>query len=380
MLISDGEVSLIVYETLAKNRARVFYSKYLRTQRRGNNETQKSEVVLSSAVYRLLHEFEQDMMRKERRTISIQYLTFFYAPPFSFSAAEEISAHCDEKKQLNEIILLDLLRNAENTFYGRLTNGGIDKKNAASRYTIIEKRISSAMIEGYLVNDYLGRLFCDFSARVSFTSVPTSLVLRLTDSCHSIFRKASIHHSSVAHASLAVLSSLYPSNSSFLFSVVLSNLSFLTYAQNNASICEVIFDGGEDHALANLSSALSVTKTVASSYINMFRNKKLHDKSEEYFVKALSVSLDAWLKDLVFAYQGISEMFMLPKSILVVPSGNVCGLALQQNYISSDKFMGYNLNVVDIGRFSNVESTENVLISPLDALLTEAAFAHTSVK
>lgn len=375
VLVCENGVSLVIYEKLAQNQAKVFYAKNLHMPHQKKGTSRQLGSLISSSVYHLLHDFEQEMRKKERFDVTLSNISFFYAPPLSFAATEEVESQNEKTAELNEQVLASLLKSAEESFIGRFKEVGVRADDVSARYSVIERRIANPKLEGYPVSEYLERPFNHFSALVSFAAVPSFLVKKLTDVCHSIFRNSSVYHKSVMYSVLDDISSS-ESGQVLLLGALLPDNSVLAYSKHAAPLSHSVFDGGEEHLVAHVAHTLSVTKSVVHSYVTLYREKKLHGESETRFANALDSAREFWAKSMVTAYQTMSELFMLPKTITLIPSGGLSEIVFTKA-VTSDDSQSYLINTVGKEHYPNIGCIEHLTISPLEALLINRSLAHS---
>lgn len=379
VLVYEHSVSLLVYETLLEEKIRIFYSCSKHVQRLPKKRSHGQSASIPPAIYQLLHTFESEMRKKERVGFHVKEAAIFYAPPLVYEAAEEISSQSKAEQILNEKILASLLQKAKKSFSEHLENTKKERKLPAdsSQGVIIEQLLAKPSINGYPVREYLGRTFREFSALVSLASIPSSLMQGITDVVHSVFRGAEVRHHSVMYSMLAALQQKKQESSNFVVCGILSDVSLLLYASGPAPIIHSIFDGGERHFIANLAHRLSVSNAVAQSYTEMYLENKMHDDSKERFSSSLKYAFEFWFKDLHSSYQSMNEVYMLPKTILVIPSG-AFGQLICQKCSPEYSEHGYVLSTLTPEDFSSVQHTESVSLSTLDCILVDESVRHSN--
>ena len=377
LLVCERAVSLLSYESLPENKTRVFYSRSMHVPQTQNGVASRHSSSVSSAVYQLLRAFDEEMRKKVRLGIKIRRITVYYAPPLSFTSTEEVSLQSKEHDMINEQFLTIVMRDAEKSFLSRLNESNSSHAVRTSRGVIIERHIARPSIDGYPVGEYLGRAFKEFAALISFSSISTTLSQKIADVCHSIFRDSEISHQSAVNSILSAVRRLKTEEDNFLLAAILPDISFLIYASGSVPLTHSVFDGGEQHLEANLARSLSVTKPVARSYTKLHLDLKLHSQSEVNYLASLKEVFGLWVDEAIKAYKNISEIYMLPKTIRVVTSGEI-GTVMCHNRVFEYENQGYLFKAIVSGEIKTVEHTEGFPITALDCLLVDEALNHGS--
>ena len=377
LLVCERAVSLLSYESLPENKTRVFYSRSMHVPQTQNGVASRHSSSISSAVYQLLRAFDEEMRKKVRLGIKIRRITVYYAPPLSFTSTEEVSLQSKEHDMINEQFLTTVMHDAEKSFLSRLNESNSSHAVRTSRGVIIERHIARPSIDGYPVGEYLGRAFKEFAALISFSSISTTLSQKIADVCHSIFRDSEISHQSAVNSILSAVRRLKTEEDNFLLAAILPDISFLIYASGSVPLTHSVFDGGEQHLEANLARSLSVTKPVARSYTKLHLDLKLHSQSEVNYLASLKEVFGLWVDEAIKAYKNISEIYMLPKTIRVVTSGEI-GTVMCHNRVFEYENQGYLFKAIVSGEIKTVEHTEGFPITALDCLLVDEALNHGS--
>jgi len=377
LLVCEHAVSLLSYELLHGSKTRVFYAHSMRVPQTQDGVASKHSSSVSSAVYQLLRAFDEEMRKKGRLGIKIKHITVYYAPPLSFTATEEVSLRSKEHDVVNEQFLTTVMRDAEKSFLSRLGGPNSSPVAKTSRNTIIERHISRPSIDGYPIGEYLGRAFKEFAALISFSSISTVLSQKIADVCHSIFRDSEISHQSTVNSILSAVRRLKTEEDNFLLAAILPDISFLIYVSGSVPLTHLTFGGGEQRLEANMARSLSVTKQVARSYTKLHLDSKLHSQSEVNYLASLKEVFGLWADEAMKAYKNISEIYMLPKTIRVVTSGEI-GEVMCRNHVFEYENQSYLFKAIVSGEIKTVERTGGFPVTVLDYLLVDEALNHGS--
>ena len=125
------------------------------------------------------------------------------------------------------------------------------------------------------------------------------------------------------------------------------------------------------------SGVLSTTKTVAKSFIRLYRDKKLHGASEHRFIQALAHVADLWMKEFMRVRQDLSERFLLPQHVYLLASRPLDSLILENLPTSgTDAYGQYQLTHVIIENFWPIEAVDPSALTPLASLLMTYTLTH----
>lgn len=375
LLVEFSSVRMLVFERLQEGSVRIFYSEDKSLPRHSADITARQRATLTaSATYQLFHDFESSFRKKGYENASIRNTTFFYAPPLAKHSNERvIMKNSETKATLTEQDLGAVFAEAEKQSLTLLKE--ISKKSGSSyeKHEVIDRKISEINLDGYPVSDFLLKPYTEFSALVSLSAVPEHLTEKLADACHAVFRKSHISHKSSVLAILETLRLLRLVPERFLCSAVFSSHSTLMYVGSEHQSDLALFDCGSKYLSSSLSKRLSSSKTVVESYASLYENGKLHGESQTHFIDAIKGPGQEWLAGALKARHDITKLFMLPKTLYIVPSGRIDSIILAAVPVKTGDQQDLEPHLISRDSFGAVEVSDHVIAGVMDIILVISA-------
>ena len=113
------------------------------------------------------------------------------------------------------------------------------------------------------------------------------------------------------------------------------------------------------------------------SYAALAREDKLHGTSQRRLKKALQEAAQNWYFDAVKAKQNMSDLLVLPKTLYVVPSGEIDEMVLATLTESGNTTnVDFQIQVLSKKQIQNIEVTEHVSAGAEDLLLIAWILVH----
>ncbi|HEY4499029.1 MAG TPA: hypothetical protein VJH94_03125 [Candidatus Paceibacterota bacterium] len=380
IFVELSNVRLMVFEYLAVSRVRIFFSEKKPLPRYtapGYSFDKRVATSIASAAYQLLHEFERVMLKKNY-AVTPSEIYVLYAPSIAQTSTERIYLENKKTKAaVSQETLQTLLKEGEQRAILRMRENVKKETVPFPKQAVIERALTELTIDGYPVHDVFSKEFRDFSALISIVTIPEMLLLVVTDACHSIFRKATLFHKVSVSETITALRDLEKMPDRFFCALLFQDFSVFMYVGTHDMSKQLLLSNGAKHIESGLAKSLSSSRTVMMSYAALAREDKLHGTSQSRLKKALQEAAQNWYFDAVKAKQNMSDLLVLPKTLYVVPSGEIDEMVLATLTESGNTTnVDFQIQVLSKKQIQNIEVTEHVSAGAEDLLLIAWILVH----
>lgn len=276
---------------------------------------------LDTVVSNLLEKFAKTD-RKGKRVKIVATLVSLSSPWFLLKT-KAIHLRPEEDFIITPKFLAELSQKEEKIFEKELIkNNPVFSK---SSFEIIERSIIHAKINGYVVNDILGRKTRSLDAFLCISIVDKKVYSILLE---VLFRHLHVPAESILMHTFPVIfftiiRDLYPRITDFFIFDITGEVTDITLVQSNAVTGSVSFPSGRNFILRQIAEAFKVSLEIAESNLRLYVDKKLDEKSIKT-IEGILVNIEKeWSIYLENALNQLSPEFLLPSTVYMTSDNDV---------------------------------------------------------
>ncbi len=197
--------------------------------------------------------------------------------------------------------------------------------DGASSFEVVEKSIIHTKVNGYVLDNSIGKKTNEFDAFLHMSVVPKSIIDTVSDivfkHTHIIKEKFLIH--TFPLVSFSVVRDLFNSTADFLLMDITGEVTDLTLVRDNVIVQTVSFPYGRNSIVRKIGASLAVTPEIAESTLHMYIEKKLEGESVTKVETTLWQEEKEWTKYFEDARSQFSEGSALPGKIYITADSDM---------------------------------------------------------
>jgi cell division ATPase FtsA len=244
---------------------------------------------------------------QKTNTSKIDRIFYIFSSPWSISQTKIIKIKEIKTVKITDNYLNKIISEHEKKFQAEVANSG----------KIIEKKIIQIKINGYVVDDFIGKNTKDLEIAVLFTVVPEDILLTIENVVSKVFHINNIWCHSLSLASSSVIRNLFPQKEDFIHIDVSEEVTDISIIENNILLNSASIPFGRNDFIRELSKTLGVSAELADSQIRMHCAKH----NDELAAMKLSVAMDKaafnWLAQMTGILNGFKDNIYVPDSIFL---------------------------------------------------------------
>lgn len=226
------------------------------------------EVVKNTLKKGLEHKFwNQNKKRVDSAMIS-------FSSPWFLSKTKHIHLTNEKEFVITQKFLNEIVEKEIQVLKVELNNDG-----GKDTYSVIESSIVHGKINGYTVNDLIGKETKNFDASLYISVINDTFKQKIFDTVSKVTHllPKSIHLNTFPLVLFSVIRDLFTKEENFLLMDITSEVTDITLVNGDIIEKTVSFPSGKNFILRQLAKNLSVSPEIAESTLKLFINKKLND-------------------------------------------------------------------------------------------------------
>lgn len=268
--------------------------------------------------------FEMDFWKKKSKKISSVLVSF--SSPWFVEKTKDI--HISEEKSfvITRKFLESILQKEEESFQEELSknSGG----GSESSFVVIEESIVRTEINGYVLNDSLGKKTKTFDLTISFAVLSKNIAEKINGIIikHTHTSLAQIKMHTFPFISFIVLRDIFPNISDFLIMDITAEIVEITLVAEGVIVNTVSFPCGKNSIIRHVSKAFNSSPEVAMSHFHLYTENKVDLATQQKMQSVLADIEKEWAIYLEDALTGLSSEMHLPSRIYITADSDILPL------------------------------------------------------
>jgi cell division ATPase FtsA len=253
---------------------------------------------------------------KKVGTKKIDRIFYIFTSPWSISQTKTIRIKETKPFRVTESYLNRIVEDQEKKFQAdNLTTG-----------RIIEKKIIQVKINGYVVNNFYGKITKDLEISIFFTLVPEKILDTVEEAVTKTFNVKNVWCHSLSLSAISIIKNLFPQKEDFIHIDVGEEITDISIVKDNILASSASIPFGRNNFIRELSKLLKVSEEIADSMIRMHCQKN----NDELAALRLSVTMDGaakeWLGKIFAVLDSFKEKIYVPEAIFLIANNDVTSI------------------------------------------------------
>ena len=197
---------------------------------------------------------------------------------------------------------------------------------ADSARTVIEKKVINISLNGYDVNEPVGKKAIDIEMTAFSSSVPGILLKKIEEVIAGSFHFKKMSFFSYALASWAATRSLFPAVSDFLFFDVSGEATEVSIMVKGVLRGVESFPYGRAAIIRSVVAEMAVSPDVALSFLTLTLSGKAEAGIAARIKEISQKSVGSWLAECKTALRKLQQMYSLPRAVFMTVDDDVAEL------------------------------------------------------
>lgn len=299
------------------------------------------------------HKYWKDKTKK----IDGALLTF--SSPWFVSKTKHIELSNDSSFVITKAFVEDIIKKEEEIFKNELKSNVTE-----SDFQVIEKSIVHTKINGYTLDDSIGKKTKNLDAFLYMSVVSTGIINKVEDIllkfAHIPKNRVLIH--TFPLVSFTVVRDVFSASSDFILIDVTGEVTDITLVQNDVIKQSVSIPSGRNFMIRKIMKSFNVPSEIAESTLNLYTEDKL---SPEDLVKMEEVIVDVEKEWSIYLESGLNELspkMILPGNIYLTADNDVSGVYINFLRLSKTDSTAMFRKALNINHVS-LESTSTFYIA-----------------
>ncbi len=279
---------------------------------------------------------------------------------------------------VSEAFLDDVIDKEEIVFVSELAN---DTQDA---FEIIEKNIIHTKINGYTLNNPLGKKTKNLDAVLCMSAMDRGVVERVFNSVlrHSQIPKEKIALHTFPLVSFTVIRDFFSSGSDFLIMDVTGDMSDITLVQDSVIMQTVSMPSGRNFILRQISKAFDVSIEIAESMLHLYNTEKIQDTEKQKMQELIELVEREWAIYFENALLELSPSLSLPANLYLMAESDVS--IIYNNFLSLSKVdstasFRKSVNIISIDENSVLKFYRNDSIGKADEFIVFVSLFYKKI-
>ena len=256
--------------------------------------------------------FEHRYWKNKSKKVSKIMISF--SSPWFLSKTKNIHITNDKEFSITEAFLHDILNNEVTILKNELKSG-----EGSEDYEVVEKSIVHSKINGYVLDDSIGKTTKTFDASLYLSVVGKEFLNKIHDSVHKITHLGEKHIivNTFPLVVFTVTRDHFSISPDFVLMDITSEITDLTLVKDDIIEKTVSFPSGKNFIVRQISKALNVSAEIAESTLKLFVAKKLDENMLSKVSEIMSSIEKEWSIYFESALLELSPEVNLPSSVFI---------------------------------------------------------------
>lgn len=265
---------------------------------------------------------EKTLSQIVKNGVKSQYLTnkskkitrilISFSSPWYLSKTKNINLSNEKEFVITESFLNDVLHKEVSLYKQEL-----EKEYEGQNFEVIEKSIIHGKINGYSLDNSIGKNTKKFDASIYVSAVHKVFLEKVFEIIHKVtsLTHKNIHLSTFPLVSFAVIRDYFTKETDFLIMDITGELTDITMVKGEIVDRTVSMPSGKNFLIRQVSKNINVSSEIAESTLKMYTNKKLDEQNSTKVREVLSSSEKEWSIYLENALMELSPTLTLPSTL-----------------------------------------------------------------
>lgn len=265
--------------------------------------------------------FKQEYWKNREKKLTSALITF--SSPWFQLKTKQIDILRDESFFITEEFLDDIIKKEEKIFEKELSGGSDNTKS--NSFKIIEKSIIHAKINGYTINNVIGKKTKKFDAFICMSLIPENIEDKVQSAIlkYVNIQKEKIIMHSFPMVSFSTIRDLFIENSDFIIMDVTGEITDLSLVRDSAIVQTVSFPSGRNFIIRQIAKTFDVQTEIAESMLHIYLSNKANSSVSGSIENILTNIEKEWSIHFERALRELSKEMVLPKKVYITSDSDV---------------------------------------------------------
>lgn len=259
------------------------------------------------------HKYWQDKDKKFESAI------ISFSSPWFVLKTKHLVISNEKEFVVTEAFLDDVIDQEEKVFISELAN------NTQDAFEIVEKNIIHTKINGYTLNNTLGKKTKNLDAVLCMSAMDRGVVEKVFNSIlrHAHVPKEKIALHTFPLVSFSVIRDFFSSGNDFLIMDITGDMSDITLVQDSIIMQTVSMPSGRNFVLRQISKTFDVSIEIAESMLHLYNAEKIQDTEKQKMQELIELIEREWAIYFENALLELSPGLSLPTSLYLMAESDV---------------------------------------------------------
>src|SRR3989338_2171543 len=305
---------------------------------------------LSKGITSLLGEMLATIVKKSKNLSSV---VVSLSSPWFILKSKDISLSQEAIFVISESFLYSIASSEEEIFEKKLAKDF--SMSSAGSFSVIEKNIINTKINGYVVENPIGRKTKHFDATIFITAmlknIEKNVVEVVSKNTHISRGKILLH--SFPLVLFSVVRDNFERSSDFMLMNITSELTDLILISNGTITKTASFNFGKSTIIREMAKTLKITPEIAESQLHMYISGKINDSSKSSIKEIFDTLEQNWIEGLKDALTTFSPTMTLPGKVFITTDDDTAPIFI--DFLKSEKIgilldFIKNINITNINK------------------------------
>lgn len=238
-----------------------------------------------------------------------------FSSPWIASKTKHIEISLGTSFNISEKFLNDIIKKEENVF---------KKELAPNPLNVIEKVLINTKVNGYPVNEIIGKKAKDFDCLLFMSLLPENILKIVQDlifkQAHLLSQNVLIHGFPLV--SFSLFRDIFPDDSDFIIMDITSEVTDMTLVLDDAIFETISFPYGKNSILREIANNFEVTPSIAESMLHMWMSNKADDSVSKKMKGIFENIEKSWSEHFDSAWRKLS-IETLPSRIFLTADNDI---------------------------------------------------------
>lgn len=276
--------------------------------------------------------------KMQNRSKKISRVLLSFSSPWFLSKTKNINLNNDKEFIITENFLNNILINEVDLYTKEL-----EGEYSGQSFSVIEKSIIHGKINGYSLDNSIGKNTKKFDAYIYMSAVHKVFLNKILEIVHksASVSTRNIHLCTFPLVSFATIRDYFTKDNDFLIMDITGELTDITLVRNEIVDKTVSMPSGKNFLIRQVSKNMNVSSEIAESTLKLYINKKLDDQTSIKINEILLSLEKEWSIYLENSLMELSPTMTLPSNLYLTVDSEY--FAIFESFLSVSKMDQTNL-------------------------------------
>lgn len=280
-------------------------------------ESQKLEVEMLTLLEQTLDNilkkgFEGEYWQTNKKKINNVLISF--SSPWFLSKTKTIEIANEKEFMITKNFLLDVLSKEIDSYKKEL-----EQEHGGEYFEVVEKSIIHSKINGYVLDDSVGKNTKNFNASLHVSVVHNVFLDRIMEIIHKHTHVSQdrVHVNTFPLVTFSVIRDLFTKESDFLFMDITGEITDITLVKDEIIDKTISMPSGKNFLIRQVAKNLNISTELAESTIKLFINRKLDEQNTIKVSDIIVLAEKEWSIYLENTLLELSPSMTLPSTLFL---------------------------------------------------------------